>query len=384
MTGVGRTAGRVDALVTDAQSRAAVAGVRALGQAGLRPLVVGSWRGAPALWSRHTAERALCPGSDEPGFIERIAELAVQYGPFVVHPAQEDALDPIIRAGHELPTEAIVPYGGAEALRKLRDKAALASLAERVGLTAPRTLAEGTAAALLEAPPPAPCAVKATGRSHALITTRLVDTDADLRSLLASLPPELRLVVQERAVGPLVGLALVLDREGRVVARFQQVALRLWPIAAGGSTIAMSVAPDPDLVEKSAAFLRLAGHWGLAHLQFLTTARGPAVIDVNARYFGSLPLATASGVNLPAAWQAVALGETLPDPPPYELGVTYRWLEGDLKGVLKGRSRAHLRPPPVRPRTGAMWASDDPLPGALLTLQSAWLPFGARLSARRA
>jgi len=372
----------MDALVTDAQSRAAVAGVRALGAAGLRALVVGPSHTAPALWSRHAAGRAIGPRPAEPGFLDRLAELALEYGPLVVHPAQEEALDPLVAGMERLPPQAVVPYPGPEALRRLRDKTELAELAALAGLPAPATLAQGTATQIASDRPPTPCVVKSTGRSRALPYTRPVDSDAELLALLARLPSEERFVVQERAGGPLIGLALVLDRGGAVVAQFQQVALRLWPVAAGGSTLAVSVRPDLELVERAAQVLRSTGFWGLAQMQFLTTAGGPALIDVNARYYGSMPLATAAGLNLPAIWQQVALGETLPPPPAYAADVRYRWLEGDLFAAARGHRR-HLRRTGPRPASGAMWAANDPLASGLLAAQAGWAPVGRRLKRRR-
>jgi predicted ATP-grasp superfamily ATP-dependent carboligase len=353
--------------VTDGDARAAVAGIRALGKAGLRTLVLGSRPTAAGLWSRHTTSRALGPSAEAPGFIERMAELAARHGPLVIHPAQEETLDPLIEAGDHLPAGAILPYAGAGPLRLLRDKSRLAGLAAESGLAAPATLAAGPAAAIAEAPPAAPCVVKSTGRSRTLYATRLIDSDEELAALLASLPPDEYIIVQERSVGPLIGLAVVLDQEGRVVAQFQQVASRLWPSGAGGSSAAMSVAPDGDLIERTAHLLTRAGHWGLAQLQFLATSRGPALIDVNARYYGSMPLATAAGVNLAATLQAVALGERLPEPARYKIGVTYRWGEADLSRALKSRSRAELRALSGRSDSGAMWAADDPFPSALMT-----------------
>ncbi len=375
---LGRTEGRVDALVTDGDARAAVAGIRALGQAGLRSLVVASRPQAAGLWSRHTTARALGPSSQSPGVIERLAELADRYGPLVIHPAQEETLGPLIDGGDRLPPGAILPYAGPEALKLLRDKSRLAGLAEGAGLAALATLATGSAGAVAAARPAAPCAVKSTGRGRGIHVTRLIDSDEELAALLASLPPDEEIIVQERSLGPLIGLSLVLDREGRVVAEFQQVASRLWPVGAGGSSAAMSVAPDRELIERAAQLLTNAGHWGLAQLQFLATARGPALIDVNARYYGSMPLATAAGVNLAAAWQAVALGEHLAGPAPYKVGVTYRWGEADLLRALKGRSRADLRAMRGRSDSGAMWAAADPFPSALMTTGVA-----ARLVGRR-
>lgn len=377
-SGAGRTGGRIDALVTDGQSRAAVAGVRALGQAGLRILATGPRAGAPALWSRHARRRAIVAPPSDPGFAARLGELAAEYGPLVVHPAQEEAVEPLTLAMGSLPPEAIVPYPGPEPLRRLRDKRALAGLAEQAGLGAPTALAEGPAGAIAAAPPPAPVVVKSTGLSLALPAARLLEDDESLAGLLAALPPDEPIVVQERLGGPLMSVSLVLDRDGRVVARLQQVARRLWPPDAGCSAVAMTVPPEPELVERAAAVLSGAGYWGLAQLQFLRGARGPALIDVNPRYYGSLPLAIAAGVNLPAAWQCVALGQSLPEAGPYRAGVVYRWLEGDVRAALKG-ARSHLRPPTPRPSAGAMWTAGDPVPSALMAFEAAWAPVARRL-----
>lgn len=368
----------VDALVTDGQSRAAVAGVRALGHAGLRALAAGPSRGAPALWSRHATVRALCPPPGDSGFVDRIAELARAHGPLVVHPAQEEAIDPLIAAAASLPAEAVVPYPGAAPLARLRDKAGLGGLAAAAGLIAPATLFAGRAGGLVAADLPVPCVVKSTGLSAALPVARMVEARAELETLLTGLPADEPVVVQEKLEGPLVAVSLVLDRDGRTVARLQQIAHRLWPVRGGASAFAVTVEPEPDLLERARAVLAGAGYWGLAQLQFVRTARGHALIDVNPRYYGSLPLALAAGVNLPAAWHQVALGRTPPEPASYRVGVSYRWLEGDVRAAMQG-DRGRLRPSRPRAASGAMWAGGDPVPSALMAAQTAWEPFGRRL-----
>jgi predicted ATP-grasp superfamily ATP-dependent carboligase len=162
-----------------------------------------------------------------------------------------------------------------------------------------------------------------------------------------------------------MAVAVVLDRGGRLVARFQQVALRTFPASGGPSSLAMSIAPDEVLVDRVAGFLREAGFWGLAHVQFVGPTDDPALIDINTRYYGSLALALAAGVNLPAAWHAVATGAPAGPPEPYRVGVSYRWLEADMTAVLRGASPALLAPARP-PRTGSMWSLDDPVSGAIL------------------
>lgn len=359
------------ALVTDGHSRAAVAGVRALGRAGIDVRTLAHARWAPAAWSRYASGSDRGPSSqDELAFVARIGELADRHGPLVVYPGQEQAVGALARHGSALGDRAILPYRDPRVALDLSDKVRLAELASRAGLAPPATLAVGTAGALAAQPPPVPCVVKTPALSEALPGTRVCETAEELLGLLTSLPPSEPLVVQERAVGTLDALSLVLGSDGAVAACFASRALRLNPTAAGSSSLSVSVAADPELVERATDLLRGVGWTGLAHMQFLRTARGPALIDVNVRFYGSLPLATAAGVNLPAIWHRVASGEPLGPPPPYRLGVRYRWLQGEAAAALNGEPQ-RLATAPARRTAGAMWTADDPVPGALLAGQAA-------------
>jgi len=76
------------------------------------------------------------------------------------------------------------------------------------------------------------------------------------------------------------------------------------------------------------------GYFGLAQLDFLVTADGPKLIDVNPRFYASLPLALACEVNLPAAWHAVVTGTRPPTERLYPVGVSYSSLEANLASRL--------------------------------------------------
>lgn len=358
----------MDAIVTDVHLRSAVAGVRALA-AKRRVMAVGPTWSAPGLWSRRVAARAVAPDllEDRAGFAAAVAGHAREHGPLVVYPGWEGAVDAILDASPPMPPEVIWPYASRAALDLVRDKRRLASLAENAGLRAPRTLLEGTAGELVGSPLPHRCIVKAAEPGGAVEQTDCVESEDELRALLRRLPREQPLLLQERLEGPLTALALVLARDGTAVARFQQRARRTWPLGAGPSSLAVSVAPDEDLVARAAGMLAGVGYWGLAQLQFIDDPEGPALIDVNVRFYGSLPLALACGVDLPGAWHAVTVGDALPAPGPYREGVTYRWLEADISAALQGQpsSDALLRRSP-KPRVGAMWSLDDPIPSVLL------------------
>ena len=359
---------RVDALVTDVHTGSSLAGVRDLGRARLRVLSLANDRAACGGWSRYATFSATAPDSDQDprGFVSRVASLAAAHGPFVFYPSGEPAIHAVLEHGSDLPPSAVLPFARLNSLRALRDKRELTRLAASVGLATPATIMEAPAAVIAAAPPPLPFAVKQVLPEGSLKKrTRIIETRAELDELLEVVPADEPLLIQERAEGPLIGLALVLDTEGRLVARFQQFARRLWPVEAGGSTLAVSMAPDEDLVSRSARMLADSGFSGLAQLQFLRTARGPALIDVNPRFYGSMALASASGVNLGHIWHRVVTGEPSRPVPQYRAGVSYRWLEGDLTAALNGSpERLFARTP--RPKTGQAWAPDDPVPGVIV------------------
>lgn len=213
-----------------------------------------------------------------------------------------------------------VPYPPHDSVATAFDKAALATVAESCGVAVPRSPAPGL-----------PAVVK--GRSHVAGRHEavVVRTEADLDAATAALDDA---VVQEFVDGALVSFAVVADRTSRIVARVQQQATRVWPVTAGVSTRAETVAIDPALaaaVERLVSALRWTG---LAQFQFLVPADGvPRLIDCNGRLYGSLSLAVAAGVNLPALWLYPPTEGCIDAPP----GRRYQWLEGDLRRAVAQR-----------------------------------------------
>jgi predicted ATP-grasp superfamily ATP-dependent carboligase len=368
-------------LVADAHLRSSVGGIRGLARAGHDVLALGPRRSAAGLWSRGLAGRAVAPGADaDPAALwEAIGRLAERHGPLAVYPGQEGTIDALLAT--EPPPGVTVPYTGAVGLAALRDKRWLSEIAAAAGLDSPATIVETTTAEVRRMPAMVPCVVKPAGTSSALGGARAIASTEELLTLLEELPADEPLLVQEHAAGPLVGLALVVDRDGRQVARFQQVTARTWPARAGGSSLAVSVAVDESLAERGTRLLRDAGYAGMAQLQFMENRGAPVLIDVNPRFYGSLALALACGVNLPAAWHAVVSGAPPPPHDRYRLGITYRLLESEVLAALRGSPGVLLRRPP-RPRAPATWSARDPLPALLLAADAVATRVARRLPRR--
>jgi hypothetical protein len=315
----------VDALVADAHHPNAVAGIRALGRAGVRVVALGPERLSAGRWSRFAAGR-------ERG---ELAAAVARRGPVVVYPADELTIDALLALTAD--PGAVLPWDPA-ALPALRPKRALPALAAQHGLAAPVTLFDGTAAELALADLPLPVVVKPAAGVGELPTAR-------------------------------------------VVARFQEEATRTWPPAAGSFAATVSVEPDEGLVAAAGAMLAQAGYWGLAQLDLVRAGSATLLLDVNPRFYLCMPLALACGVNLAAAWHAVVEGQPAGSPGAYPTGVRYRWLAGDLYAARHGHPARLLRPGP-RAAAHAIWAADDPLGSALLALDTATWPARRRLPRR--
>ncbi|MEJ7716973.1 MAG: CpsB/CapC family capsule biosynthesis tyrosine phosphatase [Thermoleophilaceae bacterium] len=68
----------------------------------------------------------------------------------------------------------------------------------------------------------------------------------------------------------------------------------------------------------------------------------------------------AARLLLPIAWQSAVTNGAAGSPNSYRIGVTYRWLEGDVVAAIQGTPDT-LRRRCVPPKVGDMWARDDPM-----------------------
>jgi predicted ATP-grasp superfamily ATP-dependent carboligase len=177
-------------------------------------------------------------------------------------------------------------------------------------------------------------------------------------------------VVQPLIEGRLMAFTSVLDEQGKMLTRVQQVAERTYPRDAGLSVRACTVPIDEPLAERITLLLRELGWFGLSELQFIQPPGGaPVLLDFNGRFYGSLALALAAGVNLPDTWARIATGRDPAQAGEARPGVRYQWLEGDLRAARE-RSRGLLRDAGgcLRYAIGAhasIWSIGDPLPGLL-------------------
>src|SRR5215210_4466550 len=269
------------AVVTDAQLRSAVAGLRGLGRGGVTAIALAPSRRAAGLWSRYAVGSAVGPDAsrDNDAFLAALNRLADSCRQVVVYPSREETIEVLRTAAGSLRPSVALPFSTGPPLDRLRDKRSLGELAANAGLRTPRVIGCGNRDELRDLGVRTPLIVKPARPATGLGTAHEVRDQIELKQLLERMPHDEPLVVQERLRGHLGAVAVVLDRDGGLVARYQQRALEIWPKRAGQSSLAVSVPPDKPVIEPIVAVLRDVGFWEMAQIQFIAALDGPAVVD---------------------------------------------------------------------------------------------------------
>jgi predicted ATP-grasp superfamily ATP-dependent carboligase len=347
--------------------RSALAAARALAAAGWTVGIGSPGRDfVSASRASHRWHRVRSSWESVEGFIEETRAAVIAGGYEVVFGSNDS--DVLALSSHRAEVGASVPHPPHERVLRALDKLHLASAARRVGLETPRIPSDYSMGREVVVKP----RVCQSTPQEAMVFSNLGQAASRIAEVAeAGGEP----VVQERVRGQLMAYVVVADRESRVVARVQQEARTIWPLNAGMSARAETVSVDEALAEKVAKLVQELGWFGLAQLQFVVPENGvPVLIDFNGRLYGSIALAVAAGVNLPAIWGCVATDRPLPPTREALAGVRYQWEEGDFR-----RARAERRGGLARDVGGSIhyfqeaahsiWSADDPVP-ALRVLQS--------------
>jgi predicted ATP-grasp superfamily ATP-dependent carboligase len=383
----------VDVLVTDAGGNHALAVIRSLGRRGLRVAAAGDRFTSMGLYSRYCARRAVLPdprfGVGE--FRDGLLRLLERLRPGLLMPMTERTLLAIDVDREAIETRVpLAPLPPPPALETVFDKRATLDLAESLGIPAPRTFAPASAAGLAALRPRLtwPAVVKPrrserllgagdAGAGHAgaggaagggawgggaaaavvaaggpaAYCHRPEDLEATHAAVHRRAPWPL---VQEFIPGDGYGVS-ALCRHGRVLALFAHRRLRMLRPTGSGSTLRESIPPPPDM-EAAARLLLEALRWhGVAMVEFKRDRRdgAPVLMEINGRFWNSLPLAVAAGVDFPWLLYRLAADGDCPEQRTYRAGVRCRWLLGDarhLLAVLRGRPAGWREEFPTRGR----------------------------------
>lgn len=329
--------------MTDGNERSALAVVRSLGRAG-HVVAVAAKRGASLSAASRWCRREFVlpdPLGHEEAFADAVAATVKAEGFELVIPITDAAMLALLPRRDRL-APAVVPAGEAAAFACVSDKAVAAREAARLGIGVPvqAELASANAVAALDLPFPVVVkparSVAGAGSGRRKHPVLHAADRGELDRALAQLPGSAwPVLVQQRIVGPGVGVFL-LSWRGRLLATFMHRRLREKPPAGGVSVYATSIEPDAALIDRSRALVDALGWDGVAMVEYkVDHATGrPALMEINARFWGSLQLAIDAGVDFPTLLVAAARGETVQPVTQWRAGVRGRWFWGDVDHAL--------------------------------------------------
>jgi predicted ATP-grasp superfamily ATP-dependent carboligase/protein-tyrosine-phosphatase len=362
--------------------RAFLAIARSLGRRGVEVHAAPSDFSSPALKSRYIAATHRLPPYplDPDAWEAALARLIEEHGFGKVVPTSDSGLF-MLRHHAEALGRGRIGIANEAALEIFSDKANTRALAESHGIAvaAGKLVESGETARDLAGALGLPLVLKPRA-SYALgdIATK---RSARVVRDLAELERQLRSGAWDGCVAesffPGIGVGLsVLASEGRILFAYQHRRVRE-SSETGASTRRVSELAEPDLLAAARTLAEATRLDGVAMFEFRVDRRSRrhVLLEVNPRFWGSLPLAVAAGADFPALWWDLAVHgrEAGGD---YSAGCLKADLTGEFDRVVDrfeessgvGRLRAAAAGLAtavtlmLARRTADSWAADDPEP----------------------
>ena len=336
-------------LVLDGNENQSVAAVRSLARAGHRVLVGAETTWSKAGWSRYAAGTFVytSPDSNVDAFVARIADVTRACGGAFVMPMTERTLLPLSRE-RVRPVDAgatfVMPVH--DRVREACNKEHTTNLARSLGIAVPNTWTVGddpVEAMRLSEELPYPVVIKpAMSHEPGELAMRPTGAPAYAKNAEEFLREWRRMadrartsVVQEFVVGLGAGY-FALMRHGDPLLEFAHRRIRDVRPTGSGSAVRESVPLDPAVRDASRRLLAALDWHGVAMVEYRLRADGtPVFLEINGRFWTSLPLAIAAGVDFPRHLVELGTSGRVPPIAPYRAGVRCRWWLGDLRHLVQ-------------------------------------------------
>ncbi len=338
---------RQKALVLGSDNRSFLSVVRSLGRGGIEVHVAWYQPGDPAARSRYIAKKHdLAPYQEHDDLWKsQLIDLLKNEQFDLVIPCHDSGLVPLQQHRRDLERHGRLYLLSDEAFAVFFNKFRTNELARCVGVPVPDELIvtewQGVDAVVPKFTLPVVLKPRQSFNAstpHARHDVHKVYTLEDLDKWMRLMIEAGPVAIQENVLGTGVGIEILM-KSGEPLMVFQHVRVHE-PPRGGGSSYRVSAIPDPDLVDASVRLLKALDYTGVAMVEFkvdFQTGRW-ALIEVNGRFWGSLPLALAAKADFPLAlFQMLVNGQTK-FPTKHRIGLYCRnwgedvnWLQANLE-----------------------------------------------------
>ncbi len=327
-------------LILDAEFIASLTILRSLSKAGIH-CDLSSALNKPLCSSSRYAKKTFRypdPLTDKNHFVEEIARLIEKEHYDLVIPVTERSLIPLSESDEMNAYRKYLAICEHKNLIKVLDKATTLEIAKQNHVSIPfshtiNTLSELTT---LLAEIDYPVVIK-PGQSipdaeeRRQLSVCYAFNEDELLSQCEELIPYCQLLIQQYATGIGTGVE-VLANQGEIVYAFQHERIHEIPLTGGGSCLRKSIAVNPVLLKASQKLIKALNWHGVAMVEFKWQPDTDEfwLMEINGRFWGSLPLASAAGADFPKMLFDLLVLNKTPDSSTYRENVYCRKLADDL------------------------------------------------------
>jgi predicted ATP-grasp superfamily ATP-dependent carboligase/protein-tyrosine-phosphatase len=335
-------------LILDGDTLPALSILRSLGSKNINLATASHTENSICGYSRYNQSSLLYPhpleASDE--FLRWIEQILEDNHYDLVIPVTERTLIPLARKFHNTQYAKKITMAKLDAIETVLDKAKTSLLAKQCDTPIPTSWDISSSADLdnFGHEFTYPIVIK-PGRSisdqanRVPMTVCYAHSQEELHKISNELLNHTHLVLQQYFTGIGVGIELIAER-GEILYAFQHQRLHEMPLTGGGSSYRKSVDIDSDLLEASKKLIKELDWHGVAMVEFKKNPQTGEfiLIEINGRFWGSLPLAVAAGADFPHMLYQLYTTGTIGKHEPYrreiycrKLSSDVRWLEAVLR-----------------------------------------------------
>jgi len=329
-------------LILDGDEFSTLSIVRSLGRKGLSITVASANKNAICKHSKYTQNFFTYPDplSDIDGFIQAITNHISQKKYDLLIPVTELCTLPLSRIRSQIEQHTILAVSDSLSLEKVTNKSQTFKLAMQVGVPTPKSYNINSQQSLencidkLDYPivlKPIRSIIDPTDDVRAKLNVDYAFNSEQLQKKVTSVLKTSEIILQEYFTGIGTGIELIADH-GQIIHAFQHERIHELPLTGGGSCLRKSVAINLQLLEYSKNLIQALNWHGVAMVEFKHNPQTnqSCLMEINGRFWGSLPLAVSSGSDFPWYLYQLLVHKNHPEHFNSEIGHISRKIKDDL------------------------------------------------------
>ena len=333
-------------LIDKADSGVALTIARSLGKKGVDVTAAASKKRALAFYSKYCKNKVVYPPPESGAgrFVQKMLEIVKNGNHEVLFTLGSPEMDVISRNRDRFIPYVNIPLVDHETLMKAKDKGQILKIAMENDVPCPKTYFPEKISDVenikdrLEYP-----VVIKPRRGRGAKGVTYINSPKELVPKFKEVVTKYgKSIIQEYIPhGGAYGFEALFNKDSKLRAFFVHRRIREYPVTGGPSTLRESVY-DPEAVKYGTKLLKALNWYGVAMVEFRKDPRDGKLklMEINPRFWGSLALSVAAGVDFPYLLYKMAVDGDVKPVFDYKIGVKCRWLLfGDIKhliSVMKG------------------------------------------------